>query len=242
MKRDPRVPLRDADRSAAEIADHVAGTDLDGFLGNDMLRRAVERNLGIIGEALNRLERDSPAVAARLPDLPNAVGLRNLPAHGHDAIVLETVWNAAVNRLPGLRRSVRSLLAELDRGGLAPDPRHADEVPALSAHVDAVREIHEEIASRREEIAEVCRRHRVRRLEIFGSAARATDFDPARSDADFLVQYDSSEDCGFFGRHFDLKEALSAVLGRQVDLLERLPENEHLRASINECREVVYEA
>ncbi len=88
----------------------------------------------------------------------------------------------------------------------------------------------------------VCRRHGVVRLEIFGSAARATDFDPAKSDADFLVQYDSSEDYGFLERYFDLKDNLAAVLGRQVDLLKRLPENRYLLDSINECRELVYEA
>ncbi len=52
--------------------------------------------------------------------------------------------------------------------------------------------MHAEIASRREEIAVVCRSHHVLRLEIFGSVARATDFDPAKSDADFLVRFDWS--------------------------------------------------
>jgi len=37
-------------------------------------------------------------------------------------------------------------------------------------------------------IAELCRRYRVQRLEVFGSAARGTDFAPESSDADFLVE------------------------------------------------------
>ena len=43
------------------------------------------------------------------------------------------------------------------------------------------------ITSRREEIADLCRKHHVRRLAIFGSAVR-DDFDPVRSDVDVLVE------------------------------------------------------
>ena len=49
--------------------------------------------------------------------------------------------------------------------------------------------VHAAIADRREELAELCRRHGVVCLEVFGSAARATDFDPLASDADFLVEF-----------------------------------------------------
>ena len=54
--------------------------------------------------------------------------------------------------------------------------------------------MHAEIATRNEEVAKLCRRHGVSRLEIFGSDARGTDFDPARSDADLLVEFDQSQD------------------------------------------------
>lgn len=43
------------------------------------------------------------------------------------------------------------------------------------------------LASRREEMAALWRRLTVRRLYVFGSAARAADFDPAKSDLHFLV-------------------------------------------------------
>jgi uncharacterized protein len=45
------------------------------------------------------------------------------------------------------------------------------------------------IAERRSEITDICRRFGVRRLAVFGSAARGEDFDPARSDLDFLVKF-----------------------------------------------------
>ena len=43
-------------------------------------------------------------------------------------------------------------------------------------------------------IAELCRRYDVQRLEVFGSAARGTDFIPEISDADFLVEFSPSAD------------------------------------------------
>lgn len=49
--------------------------------------------------------------------------------------------------------------------------------------------MHPEVLRHREAIAALCRRHGVARLEVFGSAARGEDFDPARSDADFLVEF-----------------------------------------------------
>jgi tRNA nucleotidyltransferase (CCA-adding enzyme) len=49
------------------------------------------------------------------------------------------------------------------------------------------------LADHRDEIADLCRRFRVSRLEAFGSAARGTDFDPERSDIDILVVYDPTQ-------------------------------------------------
>ncbi len=54
--------------------------------------------------------------------------------------------------------------------------------------------MHVEIARRMDEITELCRSQHVLRLEIFGFAAPGNDFDPARGDADFLVEFDRSRD------------------------------------------------
>ena len=102
--------------------------------------------------------------------------------------------------------------------------------------------MHAEIASKRNEIADLCRSYGVVRLEIFGSAARGTDFDPATSDVDFLVEFDSPRAPGIAARYFGLHEDLAAALGRAVDLMSGLPDNKYLLAAINECRELVYEA
>ena len=101
--------------------------------------------------------------------------------------------------------------------------------------------MHAAIADKREELADLCRRYGVARLEVFGSAARGTDFDLESSDADFLVEFDPDSNLPPFEQFFGLADALSEALGRPVDLVESHEfRNPYLRASIDESREVVY--
>ena len=51
--------------------------------------------------------------------------------------------------------------------------------------------MHTEVGDRKDEIAGICQRYRVSRLEVFGSAARGADFNPETSDVDFLVEFES---------------------------------------------------
>jgi uncharacterized protein len=76
------------------------------------------------------------------------------------------------------------------------------------------------IEQNRPQIEALCRRHRVTRLELFGSAARG-DFDPSLSDLDFLVEF---EDLGWKGSsalYFGLLHGLEDLLRKRVDLVER---------------------
>ena len=81
--------------------------------------------------------------------------------------------------------------------------------------------MHALIEQHREAIADICRRFGVRRLEVFGSAARATDFHPDTSDADFLVEFEPASGLVALERYLDLAEDLEQLLGRPVDLVER---------------------
>jgi uncharacterized protein len=74
------------------------------------------------------------------------------------------------------------------------------------------------IAERRSEIADICRRFGVRRLAVFGSAARGEDFDPEQSDVDFLVAFEPAESPSL-GEFFALRDALASAVGRPVDLV-----------------------
>ena len=103
--------------------------------------------------------------------------------------------------------------------------------------------MHALIEQHRDEIADLCRRHGVRRLEVFGSGARGGDFDPVASDADFLVSFDEVGKRRSFKQDMDLAQALEALLGRRVDLVNpTLIKNPFILAGVNRSREIVYGA
>lgn len=101
----------------------------------------------------------------------------------------------------------------------------------------------DDIAVHREELQNLCRRFGVRRLDIFGSAAHG-DFDPARSDFDFLVEFDAdAPDARSLKSYFRFKESLEALFGRGVDLVEAgALRNPYVKASIERSRETVFAA
>ena len=73
------------------------------------------------------------------------------------------------------------------------------------------------ISQHREQIAALCRKYGVRKLELFGSAARE-DFDVADSDLDFFFEFDA-DPTALANRLFGLAEDLQELLGRRVDLV-----------------------
>jgi uncharacterized protein with HEPN domain len=77
-----------------------------------MLRSAVEHQFEIVGEALNRLSREAPEIAAKLPELRRAIAMRNALIHGYRAMDNATVWYAVHDELPELRARVAALLDE----------------------------------------------------------------------------------------------------------------------------------
>lgn len=98
------------------------------------------------------------------------------------------------------------------------------------------------LEDKRAQIEELCRQFRVRRLDVFGSAIR-DDFDPGRSDVDFLVEFEPDPDLNTFHAYMDLREALSLLLGRPVDLvMAGAVRNRYIRAAIEATREPVYAA
>lgn len=98
------------------------------------------------------------------------------------------------------------------------------------------------VAERAEEIRELCRRHGVKRLDLFGSAAR-DDFDPAASDLDFLVTFHTGVRKARAGDYFDLHQDLEQLFGHSVDLvMDSAIDNPYIRKSVDEDRTPLYEA
>jgi hypothetical protein len=98
------------------------------------------------------------------------------------------------------------------------------------------------IEQHRPQIAELCRKHDVKRLELFGSAA--TDaFDPATSDLDFFVEFLSDDWHGAADRWFGLEEGLECLLGRKIDLVSvKVAKNPYFLEVANRNRIQLYAA
>jgi predicted nucleotidyltransferase len=98
------------------------------------------------------------------------------------------------------------------------------------------------IESHRDDIAELCRRFGVQRMDVFGSAARVTDFDPARSDVDLLVTYLPGHVPNIVG-YLALQDALTDLLRRRVDLVaDKAIVNPYVRAGVEHSRQLLYAA
>lgn len=71
-------------------------------------RRAVERDLAIIGEAMNRIVKKDPAI--QVTDIRLIIATRNKNIHSYEAVSDRVVWEIVQDDLPLLRGEVPTLL------------------------------------------------------------------------------------------------------------------------------------
>ena len=78
---------------------------------NDLrTRRAIERNIEIIGEALSRIITKEPAI--NISNTRKIVDTRNRIIHGYDSVSDEIIWGIVINHIPILQTEVKNLLEE----------------------------------------------------------------------------------------------------------------------------------
>jgi uncharacterized protein with HEPN domain len=78
---------------------------------NDLkTRRAVERNIEIIGEAVNRIHKKDRSIT--ITDAVNIIDTRNRIIHGYDTVSDETIWSILIDNIPVLKKEVEELLGE----------------------------------------------------------------------------------------------------------------------------------
>lgn len=80
------------------------------FNSNFMLRRAVERNVEIMGEAMNRVLKEVPDI--RITNARKIVDTRNYIIHGYDSLSSDILWSIIINHLPLLECELREILGE----------------------------------------------------------------------------------------------------------------------------------
>jgi predicted nucleotidyltransferase len=97
------------------------------------------------------------------------------------------------------------------------------------------------VEQKKDDLAALCRRFKVERLELFGSAATGS-FDSATSDLDFIVRFSRPIPGSYLDLYLDFAEALEQLFKRPVDLLtENSIRNPYFRRSVDATRLSDYE-
>ncbi len=98
------------------------------------------------------------------------------------------------------------------------------------------------LQDKQQAIAELCARHGVARLDVFGSALR-DDFRPGQSDVDLLVEFGPHEGYALVDAYFGLLDDLRALLGPDVDLvMVDAVKNRYLAREIARTKQLLYAA
>ena len=100
-------------QSAIEEIDSYFGDKekkFDNYKNDLILKRAIERDLEIIGEAVNRILNVNPEI--KIENAKSIIGLRNQIIHAYDNISDENIWAILINHLPKLKGDISNLLNE----------------------------------------------------------------------------------------------------------------------------------
>lgn len=102
--------LSDMLRAIDRIQEFTANLTEERYLENALVQSAVERQLGILGEAAARISED---FRQRHPEIVwrKIVGLRNILAHRYDEIRQETVWMTVITELEPLKAQLTEVLS-----------------------------------------------------------------------------------------------------------------------------------
>ena len=111
MKDQIRTWLFDIKKAIDEIDSFIpAERNFLEFSRDLKTRRAVERNIEIIGEAVNRIVNADPDIP--ISNSKKIISTRNRIIHGYDSVSEEILWSIIVKNLPELEREVNNLLLE----------------------------------------------------------------------------------------------------------------------------------
>ncbi|MCC6320721.1 MAG: DUF86 domain-containing protein [Phycisphaerales bacterium] len=113
-RRSDEAFLDDIVRAADHIASMAAGASLDGYVTNNVIRWAIERQLFIVGEATYQLQEAKSSAYDRLGSAQQNVAFRHVLAHGYFKVDDRRVWEIVTMHLPKLRHEAAALLRELD--------------------------------------------------------------------------------------------------------------------------------
>ena len=110
MQREIQKYLHDILESINSIDEYLGNKrDFVAYQKNKLLRRGIERELEIIGEATNRLLKIDPEISIK--DSRRIVDLRNWVIHGYDKVDYVIIWGIISRDIPNLKQQVEKLMA-----------------------------------------------------------------------------------------------------------------------------------
>lgn len=112
-RRSREAYLWDIADSCRAIVEFVHGRNLSDLEQDRMLRRAVERELSIVGEAVNQATRHFPDLETSIGPVRQIVGFRNRIIHEYAEIDPDIVWAIVQNEVPRLLDKSEELLREV---------------------------------------------------------------------------------------------------------------------------------
>ena len=112
MDRKIRKYLADILTSILEIESFMADRPKEyaTFCNDTLFRRGVERNMEIMGEAMNNVLKIDPNIV--ITSSRKIVDSRNFIIHAYDSLKPDILWGIVINHIPLLKREVETLLAE----------------------------------------------------------------------------------------------------------------------------------
>jgi len=110
MNDETRKNLIDILQAAEEIENFVSGVKLETYKTAPVIKRAVERDFEIIGEALNRIKNTDYRLLEKISEHHRIIGFRNILIHGYDIVDEVIVWQGVTNHLPILVKEVKQIL------------------------------------------------------------------------------------------------------------------------------------
>jgi uncharacterized protein with HEPN domain len=109
MEIEVKAWLKDIEQAIVEINSFIPDKkNFTTFQADIKTRRAVERNIEIIGEAIGRILKIHPDI--QINHTRKIVDTRNRIVHGYDSVSAEILWGIVIKNLPDLEKEVKSLL------------------------------------------------------------------------------------------------------------------------------------
>lgn len=107
-----RALLYDIQQAGMLVKRFTSGKSFDDYAADPLLRAGVERQLEIIGEAINQLAKIQPDQVAKITDYRRIIALRNILVHGYARVDHRVVWNIIEHPLSTLLGEVDALMRE----------------------------------------------------------------------------------------------------------------------------------